>query len=161
MKISSIAFSLLLCILSLIASCQVYAFDKTEEDIIGKKRAIINRLKQLDLKKLAQVQFYNPEATSAARKKPKLLDTPAALFIISQEDIRRAGITSIPEALRLAPGIQVARIGNPLSAMSLPYKVTYLELSLGGRNLLDKQHFEFMALEAGVISREVPREFFC
>jgi iron complex outermembrane receptor protein len=65
-------------------------------------------LKKLSLKDLGEVQFYNPEASSAARKTQKLLDTPAALFVISQEDIRRAGITNIAEALRLAPGVQVA-----------------------------------------------------
>jgi iron complex outermembrane recepter protein len=36
--------------------------------------------------------------------------TPAAIYVITQEDIRRSGATSIPEALRLAPGVEVARI---------------------------------------------------
>jgi iron complex outermembrane receptor protein len=37
-------------------------------------------------------------------------DLPAAVFVITQEDIRRSGATSIPEVLRLAPGVEVARI---------------------------------------------------
>jgi iron complex outermembrane receptor protein len=35
---------------------------------------------------------------------------PAAVFVITQEDIRRSGKTSLPELLRLAPGVQVTRI---------------------------------------------------
>ncbi len=50
------------------------------------------------------------EVTSVAKKKQPLNEVAAATFIITGEDIRRAGVTSIPEALRLAPGIQVARI---------------------------------------------------
>src|SRR5438067_3668837 len=38
-----------------------------------------------------------------------LFRTPAAICVITQEDIRRSGATSIPEALRLAPGVEVAR----------------------------------------------------
>jgi iron complex outermembrane receptor protein len=50
------------------------------------------------------------EVTSVAKKKQPLNEVAAATFIITGEDIRRSGVTSIPEALRLAPGIQVARI---------------------------------------------------
>ncbi|MCP4689798.1 MAG: TonB-dependent receptor [Desulfobacterales bacterium] len=38
------------------------------------------------------------------------MDAPAAVFVITNEDIRRSGATSIPDALRMAPGVQVARI---------------------------------------------------
>jgi iron complex outermembrane receptor protein len=47
----------------------------------------------------------------SASKKPEMVsDTAAAVYVITQEDIRRSGVTSIPEALRLAPGVHVARI---------------------------------------------------
>ncbi len=49
---------------------------------------------------------------TASKSDEKLLDTAAAAFVITHEDITRLGIRSIPEALRLAPGIQVARIGS-------------------------------------------------
>jgi iron complex outermembrane receptor protein len=39
-----------------------------------------------------------------------MMNVPAAVFVITQDDIRRSGARSIPEALRLAPGLQVARI---------------------------------------------------
>ncbi|MFO1351638.1 MAG: TonB-dependent receptor [Gammaproteobacteria bacterium] len=52
----------------------------------------------------------NREVTSVAKTPQKLVDSAAAVTVITQEDIRRSGVTSIPEALRLAPGIEVARI---------------------------------------------------
>lgn len=47
--------------------------------------------------------------TSVARRSQRLNDTAAAVYVITQEELRRAGIYSIPEALRLVPGLQVAR----------------------------------------------------
>ena len=35
--------------------------------------------------------------------------TPAAVYVITAEDIRRSGVTTIPDALRLAPNVEVAR----------------------------------------------------
>ncbi|WP_150046304.1 MULTISPECIES: TonB-dependent receptor plug domain-containing protein [Methylomonas] len=50
------------------------------------------------------------QVSSVSRKTQSLSNTAAAAYIISQEDIRRSGATSIPEALRLAPGLEVAQI---------------------------------------------------
>jgi len=50
------------------------------------------------------------EVTSVAKHAQPLQQAAAAVFVISQEDIRRSGVTTIPEALRMAPGIEVARI---------------------------------------------------
>jgi iron complex outermembrane receptor protein len=57
-------------------------------------------------------QLMGMEVTSAARKSQKLSTVAAAVYVITQEDIRRSGATSVAEALRLAPGIQVARIDS-------------------------------------------------
>ncbi len=66
-----------------------------------------------ELLNLSLEELVNLEITSAAKKPQKISDTAAAVFVITQDDIRRSGVTSIPEALRLAPGINVARIdGN-------------------------------------------------
>src|SRR5437867_11789334 len=46
------------------------------------------------------------EVTSAARKEQRLADVPSAMFVITQDDIRRSGLTAIAELLRLAPGVQ-------------------------------------------------------
>lgn len=47
---------------------------------------------------------------SVAKRPQKVADSAAAVFVITQEDIRRTGATSIPEALRMVPGLEVARI---------------------------------------------------
>jgi iron complex outermembrane receptor protein len=56
--------------------------------------------------------------TSVSRREQKLTDTAAAVYVITQEDLRRSGATSIPEALRLAPGVQVAKVGSNRWAIS-------------------------------------------
>ncbi|NIA19356.1 MAG: TonB-dependent receptor [Xanthomonadaceae bacterium] len=48
--------------------------------------------------------------SSVSRKDESIANAPGAIFVITQEDIRRSGVTSIPEALRLAPGVQVNRM---------------------------------------------------
>jgi len=82
------------------------------------RRALIEQLKSLALEDLIEVETFNPKASSAARKEQKLTDTAAALFVITQEDIRRSGITTLPEVLRLVPGVQVARINANRWAIS-------------------------------------------
>jgi len=52
----------------------------------------------------------SPPAGSVSKKAEKLSNAPAAVFVITQEDIRRSGVTSIPEALRMVPGLEVAKI---------------------------------------------------
>lgn len=62
-------------------------------------------LKQLSLEQLSQIDVTSPskEPTPAFR-------SPVAIYVITGEDIRRAGVTTIPDALRLAPGVEVAQI---------------------------------------------------
>jgi iron complex outermembrane receptor protein len=55
-------------------------------------------------------QLGDVEVTTVSKDPQQLQRTPAAVFVITQEDIRRSGATSIPEVLRLAPGVEVARI---------------------------------------------------
>jgi iron complex outermembrane receptor protein len=59
---------------------------------------------------LSVEDLLNVEVTSVAKKAQALNDAPAAAFVISNEDIKRSGATSIPDALRLAPGLDVAKI---------------------------------------------------
>ncbi len=47
--------------------------------------------------------------TSVSRRRERLAAAPASIYVISRDDIRRAGVTSLPGALRLAPNLQVAR----------------------------------------------------
>jgi iron complex outermembrane receptor protein len=63
-----------------------------------------------DLKSLSLDQLMDVQVTSVSRHPQSLLRTASAIQVITREDIRRSGATSIPEALRLAPGVEVARI---------------------------------------------------
>jgi iron complex outermembrane receptor protein len=62
-----------------------------------------------DLKQLNLEDLMNVEVTSVARHAQKLLGAASAIQVITQEDIRRSGASSIPEALRLADNLQVAQ----------------------------------------------------
>ncbi|NOQ13849.1 MAG: TonB-dependent receptor [Methyloprofundus sp.] len=65
---------------------------------------------KLDPTSLSIEQLMESEVTTASRTEQKFADTAAAVYVISQEDIQRAGVTNIPDVLRMAPGVQVARI---------------------------------------------------
>jgi iron complex outermembrane receptor protein len=58
------------------------------------------------------------EITSVSKKEEKLFQSAAAVYVITREEIRRSGLTSIPELLRLAPGLEVARIDGTKWAIS-------------------------------------------
>ncbi len=62
-----------------------------------------------DLLDLSIEDLANLKITSASRISENLRDSPASVFVITADEIRRSGVTSIPEALRLAPGVEVAR----------------------------------------------------
>jgi len=63
-----------------------------------------------DLAETSLETLMNIEVTSASKKQEKLSQTAAAIYVITQEDIRRSGATSIPELLRMVPGSDVAHI---------------------------------------------------
>jgi iron complex outermembrane receptor protein len=65
---------------------------------------------QKNLRNLSLEQLGNIQVTTVSKQPVKVNRTPAAIFVITADDIRRSGITSFPEILRLAPGVQVARI---------------------------------------------------
>ncbi|MBF0455303.1 MAG: TonB-dependent receptor [Magnetococcales bacterium] len=74
-----------------------------------------------DLEKLLDIGFEalaEITLTTAARKEQRLVDTSSAVYVVGQEEIRRSGMTSLPELLRLVPGLQVARINNDTWAIT-------------------------------------------
>ncbi len=93
-----------------------------------------SELMDLSLEELMEV-----EVTSVGRKLQKVSETPAAVFVIHQEDIRRSGVTSIPEALRLAPGLNVVRIdGSTWAVASRGFTGRYLnkmQVLIDGRSV--------------------------
>jgi len=65
---------------------------------------------QRDLTDLSLEELMSIEVTSVSKKEQNLFLTPAAVHVITEEDIRRSGATNIPEALRLVPGLSVAQV---------------------------------------------------
>jgi iron complex outermembrane receptor protein len=63
-----------------------------------------------DLVELSLEELSNLKVTSVSGRAERLSEAPASIYVITGEDIRRSGVTSLPEALRLAPNLQVARI---------------------------------------------------
>lgn len=62
-----------------------------------------------DILSLGLEELMNIEVTSVSKQPERLLDAVASIFVITGEDIRRSGASTLPEALRLAPNLQVAR----------------------------------------------------
>jgi iron complex outermembrane recepter protein len=64
----------------------------------------------LDPTQISLEDLLKIEVISITKRPESRAEVAAAVYVITQEEIRRSGVTSIPEALRLAPGVQVARI---------------------------------------------------
>lgn len=74
---------------------------------------------QLELTETSIEDLMNIQVTSVSKRPQKLSDAAAAVFVITRDDIRRSGATSIPEILRMAPGVQVAKIDSNQWAISI------------------------------------------
>ncbi|HEY5799257.1 MAG TPA: TonB-dependent receptor [Burkholderiaceae bacterium] len=72
-----------------------------------------------DLVELNLAELMQVEVTSASRKAQKLSDVASAAYVISSDDIRRSGARNLPEALRLAPGVDVGALGANRYAVSI------------------------------------------
>ncbi|MEW6071719.1 MAG: TonB-dependent receptor [Planctomycetota bacterium] len=65
-----------------------------------------------DLTELSLEELLEVEVTTVSRKSSSVAGSPAAVYVITREDIRRSGHTSLPELLRLVPGLHVARVSS-------------------------------------------------
>jgi iron complex outermembrane receptor protein len=74
---------------------------------------------QNPLKTLSLEELGNIEVTTFSKAPTPLHNTPAALYVITQEQILRSGVTTIPDALRLAPGVEVGRLSSTTWAVSI------------------------------------------
>jgi iron complex outermembrane recepter protein len=61
------------------------------------------------LKTLSLEQLGNIEVTTASKQPEEVWHTPAAIFVLTHDDIRCSGATTIPDLLRLVPGVQVSQ----------------------------------------------------
>lgn len=74
---------------------------------------------ETDLFDLSLEELMEIEVSSVSKRAQPLSRTAAAVHVISAEQIRRSGAASIPEALRLAPGVHVARFSNNRWSVSI------------------------------------------
>lgn len=74
---------------------------------------------QGDLFNLSLEELIEIDIASVSKKSQTLRDVAAAAYVITAEDIRRSGARSLPDALRLAPGVDVARINGGNWAVSI------------------------------------------
>ncbi|NRD89350.1 hypothetical protein C8024_07665 [Sphingopyxis sp. BSNA05] len=104
--VGSIAF------LSLSATAAHAQLDAPDEDDVvesGQDESLLDM--QLE-------ELLTLEATSVAKKRQKVSESAAAVFIITQEDIRRSTASSIPDLLRMVPGLEVATLQNSVIAVT-------------------------------------------
>ncbi|MBX3615878.1 TonB-dependent receptor plug domain-containing protein [Nitrosomonas sp.] len=78
-----------------------------------------NKLIDSSLLYMSIEELMNVKVITVSRTPQKLAQVASAIFVITQDDIRRSGATSIPDALRMAPGVQVERIGTDKWAISI------------------------------------------
>jgi len=70
------------------------------------------------LDELSLEELANTEISSVSRRSQNLANVPAAAFVIPSEDIRRSGAYTLPDVLRMVPGIEVAQVDNGRYAVS-------------------------------------------
>jgi iron complex outermembrane receptor protein len=88
----------------LMLTCQAYGQDNQND---------LAALKEMSLEEL-----MNIEVTSVSKRPEKLVGTASAIQVITQEDIRHSGATTVAEALRLATNLQVAQVNSSQWAIS-------------------------------------------
>jgi iron complex outermembrane receptor protein len=86
------------------------------------------------LKSLSVEELMNIEVTSVSKTAAPLSTAPAAIYVITHEDVVRSGATSIPEVLRLAPNLQVVQI----SASNYTITARGFSGNSGDQNFSDK-----------------------
>ncbi len=74
---------------------------------------------EIDLAAFDLEELMSMEVTSVSKKAERAFEAPAAAFVITSEDIRRSGMRSVPELLRLVPGAQVAQLNASFWSISM------------------------------------------
>lgn len=93
----------------------------------------------VDLKPLSLDELVNVEVTSVSRRSEKLIDASAAVQVLTGDEITRAGAMTLPDALRLATGLQVSQLDGREWAISARGFASVasekMEVSMDGRSL--------------------------
>ena len=81
-----------------------------------------------ELKQLSIEELVDTDVTSVSRRIERLADAAAAITVISGEDLRRMGVMTLPQALRLAGHLDVAQVSGPQYAISSGIEVLHLTI---------------------------------
>src|SRR5258708_31512986 len=73
-----------------------------------------------NLADLSIEELMNEPVTSVSKKEQRLVDVAAAVTVLTNDDLRRAGVTSLPDALRLVPGMDVGTVNSREPALYAP-----------------------------------------
>jgi iron complex outermembrane recepter protein len=114
------------CVMTLVAMCATAVFSQEQET---------------DLADLSLESLLNMRVTSVSRRQEEMRKTAAAVFVITQEDIRRSGATDIADLLRMVPGVDVAQLTSNTWAVSVRgfngLYATKLLVQVDGRTVYD------------------------
>jgi len=91
----------------LAALCMLWVASPASAQIVASAADQISQLSRMSLEELSNV-----EVTSVSKAPQSLSTAPASIYVITGEEIEHSGATSIPEALRLAPNLQVTQINS-------------------------------------------------
>jgi iron complex outermembrane receptor protein len=72
-----------------------------------------------ELTELSLEELMNVEVTTVSKKPERRVDAADAIYVLTGEDIRRSGVRTIPDALRLVPGVQVAQVDSSTWAIGI------------------------------------------
>jgi iron complex outermembrane recepter protein len=91
---------------------------QAQETSQKKQAPAANSSPESDLTQVSLEDLMNMEVTSASKKEQKMSQVAAAIYVISQADIRNSGALDIPDLLRMVPGLDVAQINASSWAIS-------------------------------------------
>ncbi len=94
----------------------VFAFVSSTVSVFAQKEAIVPT--PAELKKMSVEELMDVEVTSVSKRPEKLSEAASAIQVITHDDIRRSGASSLPEALRLAANLEVAQVDSRQWAIS-------------------------------------------
>lgn len=81
---------------------------------------------EVDLSELSLEELMKIEVTTVSKRAENISDAAAAVFVLTADDIRRSGATSVPEALHMVPGMEVARMSaNMFGVTSRSFNRTF------------------------------------
>jgi len=97
---------------------QVLSYSLAAFSLLSGNCSVFAQQPPKDLTGTSLEDLMNIQVTSASKTEQKISDVAAAIFVITQEDIRRSGATNIPDLLRIVPGVQVAQVNANKWAIS-------------------------------------------